>query len=85
MPPKVRELISELEQAGFHDRGGKGSHRNFVHPRINTPITISGQPGEDAKPYQIKAVRRAIDEADGKALPPATAGQGLAAAMCANA
>ena len=32
MPPKVRELISELQRVGFVDRGGKGSHRNFVHP-----------------------------------------------------
>lgn len=27
MPPKVRELIAELERAGFVNRGGKGSHR----------------------------------------------------------
>ncbi len=62
MPPKIRELISELEQAGFADRGGKGSHRNFVHPNVNKPITVSGRPGDDAKIYQIRAVRRAIEE-----------------------
>lgn len=62
MPPKIRELISELERAGFSERGGKGSHRNFVHPGVSKPVTISGKPGEDAKPYQIRAVRRAIDE-----------------------
>ena len=62
MPPKVRELIAELEQAGFADRGGKGSHRNFVHPKVAKPITISGSPGEDAKHYQIRAVKRAIEE-----------------------
>jgi len=28
MPPKIRELIAELERNGFTDRGGKGSHRN---------------------------------------------------------
>ena len=32
MPSKIRDLIIELEQAGFVNRGGKGSHRNFVHP-----------------------------------------------------
>ena len=32
MPPKVRELIADLERAGFVNRGGKGDHRNFVHP-----------------------------------------------------
>ncbi|MFZ2445362.1 MAG: type II toxin-antitoxin system HicA family toxin [Syntrophobacteraceae bacterium] len=62
MPPKVRELIAELERAGFVDRGGKGSHRNFVHPKVQRPITIAGQPSDDAKVYQVRAVRSAIEE-----------------------
>lgn len=62
MPPKVRELVSDLERAGFVNRGGKGSHRNFVHPKVFRPITISGAPGDDAKHYQVRAVRRAIEE-----------------------
>ena len=62
MPPKIRELIADLEKSGFSDRGGKGSHRNFVHPKVNKPITMSGAPGDDAKHYQIRAVRRAIEE-----------------------
>lgn len=62
MPPKIRELISDLERAGFVDRGGKGSHRNFVHPKVTKPITISGAPGDEAKHYQVRAVRRAIEE-----------------------
>jgi predicted RNA binding protein YcfA (HicA-like mRNA interferase family) len=62
MPPKVRELIAELEQAGFVNRGGKGSHRNFVHPKVPRPITIAGQLSDDAKKYQIRAVRSAIEE-----------------------
>ena len=63
MPPKIRELISDLQRAGFEDRGGKGSHRNFVHPNVTRPITVSGNPGDDAKIYQVRAVRRAIEEA----------------------
>ena len=62
MPPKIRELIVELESAGFVDRGGKGSHRNFVHPKVARPLTISGNPGDDAKQYQVRAVRLAIEE-----------------------
>ena len=62
MPRKVRELIADLERAGFVNRGGKGSHRNFLHPK-GVKITISGQFGDDAKPYQEKAVRKAIEEA----------------------
>ncbi len=58
----LRELIAELERAGFVDRGGKGSHRNFVHPKVTRPITISGQSSDDAKEYQVRAVRSAIEE-----------------------
>lgn len=62
MPPKVRELIAELEKAGLLDRGGKGSHRNFVHPNVQKQVTLSGKPGDDAKHYQIRAVRLALEE-----------------------
>ena len=62
VPPKVRELVAELERAGFMDRGGKGSHRNFVHPKGSVRVTISGALGDDAKPYQIHAVEHAIEE-----------------------
>ncbi|MBK6657706.1 MAG: type II toxin-antitoxin system HicA family toxin [Proteobacteria bacterium] len=62
MPPKIRELIAQLEAAGFENRGGKGSHRNFVHPRGSRPVTISGQSGDDAKHYQVRAVRMALED-----------------------
>jgi len=62
MPKKIRELIRDLQRAGFVDRGGKGDHRNFVHPNVTKPITISGKEGDDAKHYQEKAVRLAIEE-----------------------
>jgi predicted RNA binding protein YcfA (HicA-like mRNA interferase family) len=62
VPRKIRELIAELKAAGFIDRGGKGSHRNFIHPKCSMPITISGKPGDDAKPYQERAVRDALKE-----------------------
>ena len=45
----------------FADRGGKGSHRNFKH-ESGVKITISGRPGDDAKPYQEKDVKKAIEE-----------------------
>ena len=63
MPPKVRKLVKSLENAGFRDRGGKGSHRNFVHPNVSKPVTISGKLGDDAKKYQIRAVEKAVQEA----------------------
>jgi predicted RNA binding protein YcfA (HicA-like mRNA interferase family) len=61
MPDKIRDLIRKLEKAGFKNRGGKGSHRNYTHTNgIN--ITISGGLGDDAKKYQEKAVRNALEE-----------------------
>lgn len=32
MPPRVRELIAELEKAGFMNRGGKGESPKFLPP-----------------------------------------------------
>jgi predicted RNA binding protein YcfA (HicA-like mRNA interferase family) len=62
MPKKIRELIKELEQAGFINRGGKGSHRNFIHPKLIKPVVISGQLGDDARHYQENAVKIAIED-----------------------
>lgn len=62
MPRKVRQLMAELEKAGFVNRGGKGSHRNFTHPR-GLRVTISGGAGDDARHYQERDVRRALDAA----------------------
>ncbi len=62
MPRKIKELIKDLEKAGFENRGGKGSHRNFIHTNVCKPITISGKPGDDAKHYQEKAVKLAIND-----------------------
>ncbi len=61
MPPKIRELINELERNGFTNRGGKGSHRNYEHFSVYR-VTISGKLGNDAKKYQEKLVKDAIRE-----------------------
>lgn len=61
MPRKIRELIHDLEKAGFVNRGGKGSHRNYLHPK-GIALTISGNAGDDSKPYQEKLVRQKIQE-----------------------
>jgi predicted RNA binding protein YcfA (HicA-like mRNA interferase family) len=53
-------MIAELEKEGFVNRGGKGSHRNFVHPNVSNPITTSGKLGDDAKQYQVRAVCLAL-------------------------
>ncbi len=62
MPPKIRDLITKLKKAGFVERGGKGSHKKFQHPS-GARATLSGNPGDDAKPYQEKDVETALEEA----------------------
>lgn len=64
MPKKVRELIRDLETAGFVSRGVKGSHRNYLHP-AGIALTLSGRPGDDALPYQVHLVKRKIEETKG--------------------
>ena len=61
MPRKIRELIKDLEKAGFINRGGKGSHRNYIHPS-GVVLTISRKLGDDAKHYQEKIIKQKIQE-----------------------
>ncbi len=61
MPRKIRELIKDLEKADFVNRGGKGSHRNYIH-KTGIVVTISGKFGDDVKPYQEKLVKQKIKE-----------------------
>jgi predicted RNA binding protein YcfA (HicA-like mRNA interferase family) len=59
MPRKIRQLVSDLEHAGFIQVPTKSSHRKHRHPD-GTTVILSGQSGADAHHYQEKDVRRAI-------------------------
>jgi len=54
-------LIEALEKAGLVCRGGKGSHRNYMHVS-GVVLTISGKLGNAAKPYQERLVQQKIRE-----------------------
>jgi predicted RNA binding protein YcfA (HicA-like mRNA interferase family) len=64
VPRKVRNLIRDLLDAGFYEipGGGKGSHRKFSHARYPGAVTVSGNAGDDAKHYQEKQMRQAIEQ-----------------------
>lgn len=63
MPRKIRELIEDLKQAGFYEiPGGKGSHRKFTHDKYPGAVTLSGKSGDDAKHYQERQVKQAIEK-----------------------
>lgn len=63
MPRKIRELIQDLKNAGFYEipGGGKGSHRKFTHANYAGAVTLSGKSGDDAKSYQEKQVKQAVE------------------------
>ncbi len=54
-------LINHLEKAGFVNRGGQGSQRNYLH-ESGIALIHSGKPGEDVKPYQEKLLRQKLKE-----------------------
>lgn len=64
MPRKVCDLVKDLRDAGFElvPGAGKGSHRKFTHVDYSGAVTVSGKDGDDAKQYQEKQVKRAIEE-----------------------
>lgn len=66
MPRKVRQLIVDLKAAGFLESkgGAKGSHRKFLHAKFQGAVTVSGKPSDEAKPYQERQIRRAIEEVE---------------------
>jgi predicted RNA binding protein YcfA (HicA-like mRNA interferase family) len=63
MPRKIRQLIADLERAGWRvEDGGKGSHRKFAHAHSGRKVMLSGASGADARHYQEKLVKDAIRE-----------------------
>jgi predicted RNA binding protein YcfA (HicA-like mRNA interferase family) len=49
VPRKIRQLVSDLERAGFAlVPGGKSSHRKFRHPQVAGSVILSGKDGDDA-------------------------------------
>jgi len=64
VPRKIRQLVKDLQEAGFElvSDAGKGSHRKFTHMKFQGAVTLSGKEGEDAKHYQEKQVKKAIEE-----------------------
>ena len=61
MPPKIRQLKTQLRKAGFYARSAKGSHTKWVHTQFaQVSVTLSGKDGNDAKQYQIEDIQDAL-------------------------
>ena len=63
MPRKIRQLKADLRSIGAYQVSQEGSHTKWKHPLVSSIMLIlSGHDGDDAKPYQEKAVRDLIRE-----------------------
>jgi len=61
VPQKIRQLKSSLQKVGFTIRSGKSSHTVWHHPDLpDVTVTLSGNDGKDAKPYQTRDVKNAL-------------------------
>lgn len=56
---KFSDLCRLMESLGFELRRVSGSHHIFVHPNIPEIVNLQDVAGE-AKPYQIRQVRRLV-------------------------
>jgi predicted RNA binding protein YcfA (HicA-like mRNA interferase family) len=61
MPPKIKKLKAALSRAGFYSISAKGSHSKWRHPALpGVSVVVSGNDGDDAKPYQIDQTQEAL-------------------------
>ena len=60
---KIKQLKSLLSKAGFTrlPKRGKGSHQVWQHQHARIKVVQSGKNSSSAKPYQIKALLKALD------------------------
>ena len=63
MPRKIRQLKADLRKAGAYQVTQEGSHTKWRHPLLSgRSVVLSGHDGDDAKPYQEKAVREMLQQ-----------------------
>jgi len=63
MPRKIRQLKADLRKIGAYQVSQEGSHTKWKHPLVSSvTLILSGHDGNDAKPYQEKAVRDLLRE-----------------------
>jgi predicted RNA binding protein YcfA (HicA-like mRNA interferase family) len=63
MPRKIRQLKTDLRKVGAYQVSQEGSHTKWKHPLVPASmLVLSGHDGDDAKPYQEKAVHDLLRE-----------------------
>jgi predicted RNA binding protein YcfA (HicA-like mRNA interferase family) len=56
---KVRDIIREVERAGWVYQSSEGSHHHFKHPKLPGKVTVPGHDRDDLRPRTLNSIRRA--------------------------
>ncbi len=56
MPPKIRDVLQQLKDAGWQQVGQTGSHRQFKHPVYPGRVTVAGKPSDDVAPGTLNSI-----------------------------
>lgn len=56
MPPKVSEILRQLNEDGWYLVTTRGSHRQFKHPTKPGRVTVHGKPGDDIAPGTLNSI-----------------------------
>ena len=56
VPPKIRDVLQQLKDAGWQQVGQTGSHRQFKHPTLPGRVTVAGKPGDDVAPGTLGSI-----------------------------
>ena len=56
MPPKVREILTQIEADGWYLVSIRGSHRQYKHPEKSGRVTIAGHPGDELAPGTLNSI-----------------------------
>lgn len=56
MPPKIREIIKQIEKDGWYLVVTRGSHRQYKHPTKSGRVTIAGHPGDELAPGTLSSI-----------------------------
>jgi predicted RNA binding protein YcfA (HicA-like mRNA interferase family) len=56
MPPKINEIIRQIEKDGWYLVATSGSHRQYKHPLKAGRVTIAGHPSDELAPGTLNSI-----------------------------
>ena len=56
MPPKIKDIIKQIEKDGWCLVATRGSHRQFKHPLKSGRVTIAGHPRDELAPGTLNSI-----------------------------